>query len=209
MLRTTLKIVPIRKISSHFLHCPRKFSTVGTGTSTAIVVTAAGPDKVGIMSKITGVVTSHQGNVESGRMTRLGGEFCVMMLVQVPDGKLTPLDDALKRIEGLTISTHKTTPTPPKPEKTRQRLVKLTGADSIGILNSICQYFEQNSINVEDMATFSDQAPFSATPIFRMQATVSVPTRFNAAIFEREIQELSDRLGIDIWVESYKNTSEK
>jgi len=172
-----------------------------------MVITATGPDKIGIMSRITGVVTGHQANVESGRMTRLGSEFCVMMLVQVPDTKVTPLNDALKKIEGLTIIAHKTTPAPPKSEKTRQRVVKLTGADQIGTLNKISEYFEKNSINIDDMATFSDQAPFSASPIFRMQATVSVPTNFSAAKLEQDINELSERLGVDIWVESYKNAA--
>lgn len=46
------------------------------------------------------MVLSHQGNVESGRMTKLGGDFCVMMLVQVPEGKLSLLSESLKKIEG-------------------------------------------------------------------------------------------------------------
>lgn len=122
------------------------------------------------------MVAGHQGNVESGRMTRLGTEFCVMMLAQVPEGKLNGLNEALKKIEGtdrillgiinnilslgLTIVTHKTSPSALKSEKTRQRVVNLHGADQIGTLNKITEYFEKNNINIDDMATFSGTQVF-------------------------------------------------
>lgn len=49
-----------------------------------LVLTAAGPDRVGVTAAITQAVVGAQGNVDSGRLTSLGGDYCIHMLVSVP-----------------------------------------------------------------------------------------------------------------------------
>lgn len=50
-----------------------------------LVLTAAGPDRVGVTAAITKAVVSAQGNVDSGRLTSLGGDYCIHMLVTLPE----------------------------------------------------------------------------------------------------------------------------
>lgn len=71
-----------------------------------IVVNALGSDKPGIMAQLSGTVTKNGGNIESGRMTKLGSEFCVMMLVTAPPSTEAKLSEALKKIEGIVHKTH-------------------------------------------------------------------------------------------------------
>ena len=61
---------------------------------------------------------------------------------------------------GLSISTHKTDVKAGGGgggggERARQRVIKLSGSDAVGILSKISEYFEKNGINVEDMTTES------------------------------------------------------
>ena len=44
-----------------------------------LVVTTVGPDRRGMVEKITDVMVNHQANIEESRMARLGGEFAVIM----------------------------------------------------------------------------------------------------------------------------------
>lgn len=60
-----------------------------------------GTDRIGIMAKLTDAVHKNEGNVTSGRMTKLGGDFCVMMLVTVAPSAEEKLSQALKIMEGM------------------------------------------------------------------------------------------------------------
>jgi len=188
----------------------RGFTTHAGDDSIPFVVSALGTDRVGIMSQLSGTVTKNGGNIESGRMTKLGREFCVMMLVTVPGKESDKLSSALKSIEGITVSLTKTQPTAvPRPAAagTRQRVVKLAGTDQPGILHAITAYFAKNNINVDDMITYPEAAPFSSTPLFHMEAVVSVPSQYNTSKFESDIKEVGDKVGVDVWVESFKPKS--
>lgn len=67
----------------------------------------------------------------------------------------------------------------------------------------------------------SESAAFSGTPLFHMKAVVSVPPQYNTAKFESglyivsgafercvdfmlDIASIGDKLGVDVWVESFK-----
>jgi glycine cleavage system transcriptional repressor len=51
-----------------------------------LIISAVGSDRSGIVSEISGIITSHGGNVEESRMSRLGADFSIIMLVSVsPD----------------------------------------------------------------------------------------------------------------------------
>jgi len=52
---------------------------------TNIVFTLTGPDRIGIVESVTKMLLGHGANVESSRMTRLGGEFAMLMLVSMPE----------------------------------------------------------------------------------------------------------------------------
>ena len=52
----------------------------------SLIISAVGSDRSGIVSEISGIITSHGGNVEESRMSRLGSDFAIIMLVSVdPD----------------------------------------------------------------------------------------------------------------------------
>jgi glycine cleavage system transcriptional repressor len=44
-----------------------------------LIISAVGSDRSGIVSEISGIITSHGGNVEESRMSRLGADFSIIM----------------------------------------------------------------------------------------------------------------------------------
>ena len=50
-----------------------------------IIIKGIGPDKPGIVSRISGMVTSNNGNIEESRMIRLGSEFSIIMMIAIPE----------------------------------------------------------------------------------------------------------------------------
>src|SRR3954453_22707446 len=71
------------------------------------VLTLTGPDRIGIVDEVTGLLLERGGNVETSRMARLGGEFAILMLVSMPAEHLAGLDEGLKRLatQGYKVTT--------------------------------------------------------------------------------------------------------
>lgn len=58
------------------------FGRVGVVTAVQqLVVTASGPDRPGIVARLSKRVLDCGGNVELSRMARLAGEFSILMLI--------------------------------------------------------------------------------------------------------------------------------
>ena len=51
------------------------------------VVTIIGPDRRGLVASITEEIVSQNANIEESRMTRLGGEFAILMLLSLTNLK--------------------------------------------------------------------------------------------------------------------------
>ncbi len=71
----------------------------------SLIISAVGSDRPGIVSEISGVITSHGGNIEKSRMTRLGADFTIIMLVMVDSKWEESLVVTLQAIKELSIST--------------------------------------------------------------------------------------------------------
>ena len=71
----------------------------------SLIISAVGSDRPGIISELSGIITTHGGNVEESRMSRLGSDFAIIMLVSVSTDWEESLEVALQSINELTIST--------------------------------------------------------------------------------------------------------
>src|SRR5437764_999610 len=75
---------------------------------TFFLLTAFGKDQPGIVSHVTGEVFGERGTIEDASMTRLGGEFAMMLIVGLPGSTvakhLNHRLDALHRSLKLTLS---------------------------------------------------------------------------------------------------------
>lgn len=168
-----------------------------------LVVTTVGPDRRGIVKKITDVIVNHHANIEESRMARLGGEFAVIMLVSLPGEKeedlLTELNDLKEH--GLTVISRATNMS--RVEKFQGYVpyeISVVGADHEGIVHSVVHYLFLEQIQVETMDTHVTKAPTTGTPIFSMQASVQVPPAVSLSQLRHKMEEVGDELGVDIEV---------
>lgn len=171
-----------------------------------LVMTLIGPDRVGIVDRITERVLDYDGNVEESRMARLGGEFAMLLFISAPTQKIEKLNTALSDLEseGFQVFSRQT-----EPEKTMQyegRLpyrVSVTGADHEGIVHSITHHLAEQNINVEIMDTNTAAAPMSGTLLFTMTAIVVVPAELNFHSWRDRLDEIGDTLNVTIDVAPY------
>ena len=170
-----------------------------------IVLTLTGRDKIGLVDHVTSFVVKRGGNVESSRMAHLGGEFAMLMLISLPDGESESIEQDFQQLrsEGYQV-TLVSTEEAKKYEGWVPYEIEVTGADHEGIIHDISHYLASRGINIESMDTSSTPAPMSGTPLFMMKGIVLVPPKLNFHSWGDELEEIGDKLNVNVKVEMAK-----
>lgn len=167
-----------------------------------LVVTAVGPDRPGIASDFTGHVHAAGANLADTRMANLRGQFALIALVQ---GTTEVLEDVRRRMKesgprmGLAIEFH--TPTAKGAVAARDGVpfrLKTYSMDQPGIVHRFTAYLREHHINVEELETRLESAPFMGSPVFTMELVMLVPKNVSIKALHRELDELGDKLNCDV-----------
>ena len=168
-----------------------------------LVFTLTGPDRVGIVEEVTQALLDHDGNVETSRMVRLGGEFAMLLLVSMPADEIDNLNTGL---EPLTAAGYKITLTQTGEAGAQSQPIwlayhiELQGADHEGIVHEVARYLSQRGINIEEMETALVAAPMSGVPLFTMSAQVAVPPELVEQDWVAELEGVGHHLNVDLKV---------
>jgi glycine cleavage system transcriptional repressor len=172
-----------------------------------LVLTLTGPDRIGIVEKVTGLLVGRGGNVEISRMARLGGEFAILMLASVPVEQVAGLESDLERLVG---DGYKVTTVQARQGHAEAHAgwlpyrIEVQGADHEGIIQEVARYLSHRGINIESMESETTPAPISGVPLFRMTAEVAVPPALAGEGWEAGLEDLSGQLNLEIRVEALR-----
>lgn len=175
-----------------------------------IVFTLTGPDRIGIVDAVTKLLLDHDGNVETSRMARLGGEFAVLMLISLPPEHLPGLeaDTAGLEARGYRVTISRTGQTYADARHGWfPYQIEVHGADHEGIIHQIAHYLSKCGINIESMDTVTARAPVSGIPLFTMTALVSVPPDLVGQGWEADLESVGHGLNVDVRVRAVAGKS--
>lgn len=176
---------------------------------TNFVLTLTGPDRIGIVDEVTGLLFQRGGNVENSRMARLGGEFAVLMLVSMPSDQFAHLDEGLER---MIAQGYRVTTTLAGRAKGGARdgwlpeQIVVNGADHEGIIHEVAHFLSGHGITIESVDSESVPAPTSGSPLFSMTARVLVPPRLAETDWRAGLEEIGSRMNLDIRVSRLRGT---
>jgi glycine cleavage system transcriptional repressor len=167
---------------------------------THLILTAVGPDQIGLVEKISEFISRHRCNIEDSKMAVFCGEFALIFLISGESGNLFKVANDYRELEaqtGLTITIK--TPAIRKPAASFLPY-KLTAScmDHPGIVYQISAILSSLDINMESMETKTYAAPVSGTPIFRLEADISIPTKININSLRERFAEIQKEENIDI-----------
>ena len=174
--------------------------------SQLIVISAVGTDRTGVVQDLTKVILTCGGNIEESRMTTLGREFAMLLLVSGNWHTLNRLEqglDKLRQSSDLTISI-KETDEKPVEEDRMPYAVDIVALDQQGIVFNLANFFATRDIEIADVATRSYAAAHTGAPMFAVQMAVNVPSTIHVAQLRDEFLELCDRLNLDAILEPVK-----
>ena len=170
------------------------------------VISAIGTDRPGVVQEISKAILACGGNIEESRMTTLGSEFAVLMLVSGNWHTLGRLEKSLDKLgadSGLTFSIRETAEKAAKDDR-MPYAVDVISLDQQGIVFELANFFSSRDIEIADVATRRYSAAHTGSPMFAVQMAVNVPGKQHVSQLREEFMELCDRLNLDAILEPVK-----
>ena len=172
-----------------------------------IVISAVGTDRTGVVQDISKVILACGGNIEESRMTTLGTEFAMLMLVSGNWHTLSRLEDQLTKLsegDNLTVSIRKTRERVSKEDR-MPYAVDVVSLDQQGIVYNLANFFASHDIEIADVATRHYAAAHTGAPMFEVQMAVNIPASIHVAQFRDVFHEFCDQMNMDAILEPVKS----
>jgi len=160
------------------------------------IITANGLDRIGIVSEISKILTNNGGNIKESRMTKLAGDFVIIMLIEIESTK-TEIEKFLSELN-LIISIKNATRVNQKSKNVITKKIILNGADNEGLVFSLTDFLSKNNINIKNLTTEIVQAPITGINLFSMEALINIPHNISIEFLNEKIEFLKNNLEVDI-----------
>lgn len=162
-----------------------------------------GSDHPGIVSQLSKRVLDCGCNVTDSRMTVLGGEFALLLMVSGNWDSIAKLEALLPATEDqleLTIIYKRTDPKDSDEDKIPYE-VEVVALDHPGIVNEIAGFFAEQNINIENLETDCYAAAHTGTPMFSINMIISLPADISIAQLRDDFTDFCDNLNLDATLE--------
>ncbi|MDB4972272.1 MAG: Glycine cleavage system transcriptional antiactivator GcvR [Myxococcaceae bacterium] len=167
-----------------------------------LVITAVGPDRPGLIGKLTAPLYEGSANVADSRMVNLRGQFALMLLAEIPSENLEQVQKHLAAVAdqlGLTLTVRSSEPALARPTTVGVPYrVHTYAMDQPGLVYRITDLLQRHGINVEELTTRSQPRPESGAPLFSMELLVTVPASIPIRHVRAELERLCEELNCDV-----------
>lgn len=166
-----------------------------------LVLTAIGEDRPGIVDELSSILLDSGLNIEDSRMSVLGGEFAIILLISGLSEALQSIQqkhDELEQTLNLKLllkSTQKQT----SDSKQTSYSIKVVGMDNPGIVQTLTRFLSAHKINIEDLETESYPAAHTGTPMFAAYMTVNIPDSLPTDQIKDDFATLCEEQNLDIY----------
>lgn len=171
-----------------------------------VVISAVGGDRSGVVHDLARVVLDCGGNIVESRMTALGSEFAMLLLVGGNWHTLAKLETELKKIEdqsGMSVILRRTEARPARSDMLPYA-VDVVCLDQPGIVYNLASFFASRDIDIAELNTRSYAAAHTGAPMFSVQMTINIPGNLQISVLRDEFMDFCDHLNLDAIIEPVK-----
>jgi glycine cleavage system transcriptional repressor len=165
------------------------------------LLTAFGKDRPGIVAGVTRVLYELGANIEDASMTRLGGEFTMMLITALPASvsaaKLEKGMQALQKKLGIQTSA-KAIPSAIGAHamgESPKYLISVYGTDHPGIVYRVVDALAKRKVSITDLQT---KVTGGAKPVYVMLLEIQVPSSTDMDDLRTELDQLRQDLKVEI-----------
>ena len=171
-----------------------------------IVISAVGSDRVGMVHDLSKAVADCGGSISESRMTALGSEFAMLLLVTGNWHTLAKLEGEFKKLadaSGMNIQLRRTEARVARNDMLPYS-VDVVCLDQMGIVSGLSGFFSQRGIEIAELSTRSYAAAHTGAPMFSVRLVVNVPSRIHLGVLREEFMDFCDQLNLDAILEPVK-----
>ncbi|MCC7412520.1 MAG: glycine cleavage system protein R [Gammaproteobacteria bacterium] len=171
-----------------------------------LVIAVVGANQPGVIDAMATSIRDSGCTIVDSRMTVLGSECALMLLVAGTWNAIVKLEDGLPRIESrykVHVFAKRTTPRAQVTDL-MPYAIEVVASDRPGIVADIAHFFSARDIAIEDMHSTTYPAAHTGTPMFSLHVTISVPTDTSIAALRGDFLEFCDQLNLDAIMEPVK-----
>jgi glycine cleavage system transcriptional repressor len=171
-----------------------------------IAVSAIGSDRTGMVHDLSRVVAECGGSISESRMTALGNEFAMLLLVAGNWHSLAKLEGELNKLAsdtGLSLHIRRTEPKPTRAEMVPYSIDAVC-LDQTGIVAGLAGFFATRGIDIAEVATRTYPAPHTGAQMFSIQMIANIPKRVQLAQLREEFLDFCDSMNLDAILEPVK-----
>jgi glycine cleavage system transcriptional repressor len=171
-----------------------------------LVITAIGPDRPGLVGKFTGLLLEGRVNLADSRMVNLRGQFALIALVEGEEHALEAmrgsLPGAVKEL-GLSVAFSGEAREVSSPGKSKgiPYRMKTYSTDRPGLVHRITEVLGRYGLNIEDLETRLETAPFAGTTVATVEIRLHIPPTVKVKRLREELEALADDLNYDFDLE--------
>ncbi len=172
-----------------------------------LVISALGDDRPGIVNDLSAAILEYGCSIADSRMSVLGGEFALILLVSGSWDQIAKLESALpalsKKLELMASCKRTEKRKPEKPLVPYE--VEVVAMDHTGIVHDVADFLSAHNINIETLETETYAAAHTGTPMFSLNMRISIPGDMHIASLRDEFTEFCDDLNLDAMMEPAKD----
>ena len=167
----------------------------------SLVLSVIGDDRPGLVSTVARLVEARGGSWQRSQMARLAGKFAGVALVEVPDGEVVALEEALAGLaaEGLQVGVERAGPRSGGDD--HEVSLHLLGQDRPGIVAEVSAALAAHQVGIDELVTDVRDAPMAGGSLFEVEASLSVPVTTDLAEVRAALEQLADELMVDLSLE--------
>jgi len=165
----------------------------------SLVVTVVGPDRPGIVNRLSDCAQRLGANWAASRMANLAGQFAGMVHFEVAEARADELAKALAALESadLHVVIARSGAASPATALRRVRL-ELVGHDRPGIVKELSGSLARLGVSIDELHTQVASAAMSGDALFKVKALIAVPAGVSDAELRKALEDLANEMMVDM-----------
>ena len=168
-----------------------------------LAVTAIGSDRTGLVHDLSQAVSTAGGSILQSRMTTLGQEFAMLVLVSANWHAIKKVEENLEALKAdgqLTVTFRETNERDQRPPAAPYS-VDIVAIDQEGIVASLAGFFSARDIEIADLSTRQYNAAHTGAAMFSVQMAINIPASIHLSTLREEFHMFCDEQNLDAIIE--------
>lgn len=171
-----------------------------------LVVTALGKNRPNDLEQLTHAIKENGCSIAESRMTLLGGEFCILMMLSGPWDSIAKIEDQLPKLGNklsMSVMSQRTTPARIG-SNLMPYAIDVVAFDRAGIVHDIVNFIQENKIVIQELHTNTYKAAGTGATMFSLHLTINIPADISISGIRGDFMEFCDQLNLDAIMEPVK-----